>query len=148
MGRTTVQVDAETADRLHERKARGESYDDVIRRLLGDDVEPDETPDARTDELTPRVDVPDSLPEPVDESDAAAAIDAALRFVEDEPAQFSTIAETVGREYPLDYAVDQVELSDGAWWQRVVKPGLKQNGAEFVRGRGWSVESAETEAAR
>jgi len=140
MERTTVQVDAETADRLHDRKARGESYDDVIRRLLGDDVKPPERPDARTDELTPRVEVPDSLPEPVDESDAAAAIDAALRFVKDEPAQFSQIAENVGRKYPLDYGADQVELSDGAWWQRVVKPGLKQNGAEFLPGRGWSVE--------
>jgi hypothetical protein len=139
VARTTVSVERDTARRLHERKQYGESMDDVIRRLLGDDVEADETPDARTDELTPRVDVPDSLPEPVDESDAAAAIDAALRFVEDEPAQFATIAETVGRKYPLDYAVDQVELSDGAWWQRVVKPGLKQNGAEFYHGRGWTV---------
>jgi len=140
VARTTVSVERDTARRLHERKQYGESMDDVIRRLLGDDIEPDETPDARTDELTPRVDVPDSLPEPVDESDAAAAIDAALRFVEDEPAQFSEIAETVGRRHPLDYAVDKVELSDGAWWQRVVKPGLKQNGAEFLPGRGWSVD--------
>jgi predicted CopG family antitoxin len=34
MGRTTVQVDDETADLLWARKSRGESYDDVIRRLL------------------------------------------------------------------------------------------------------------------
>jgi len=134
VARTTVSVERDTARRLHERKQYGESMDDVIRRLLGDDIEPDATTDARSDELTPRVDVPDSLPEPVDESDAA------LRFVEDEPAQFSEIAETVGRRHPLDYAVDKVELSDGAWWQRVVKPGLKQNGAEFLPGRGWSVD--------
>ncbi|WP_259517117.1 antitoxin VapB family protein [Halanaeroarchaeum sp. HSR-CO] len=40
MGRTTIQVDDETADELHELKERGDSYDDVIQRLLGNtDVE-------------------------------------------------------------------------------------------------------------
>lgn len=34
MGRTTISVDEETADRLHELKQRGESYDDVVKRLL------------------------------------------------------------------------------------------------------------------
>lgn len=37
---TTIQVDDETADELHERKQRGDTYDDVVRRLLeetGDD---------------------------------------------------------------------------------------------------------------
>lgn len=32
--RTTVTVSEETADQLHEQKARGQSYDDVIQRLL------------------------------------------------------------------------------------------------------------------
>jgi len=31
---TTIQVTEATADDLHERKGRGESYNDVIRRLL------------------------------------------------------------------------------------------------------------------
>lgn len=35
--RTSVTVQPSTADELHDRKARGESYDDVIRRLLGID---------------------------------------------------------------------------------------------------------------
>lgn len=34
---TTIQVDEETADELHARKDRGDSYDDVVRRLLGID---------------------------------------------------------------------------------------------------------------
>jgi predicted CopG family antitoxin len=34
MGRTTISVDDETADELHELKQRGESYDDVVNRLL------------------------------------------------------------------------------------------------------------------
>lgn len=39
MGRTTIQVSDELADELHDRKDRGDSYEDVIWRLLdeGDD---------------------------------------------------------------------------------------------------------------
>jgi predicted CopG family antitoxin len=41
MGRTSIQVSDELADELYERKERGESYEDVIWRLMeeADDVE-------------------------------------------------------------------------------------------------------------
>jgi len=35
MGRTSIQVSDELADDLHERKQRGDSYEDVIWRLIG-----------------------------------------------------------------------------------------------------------------
>ena len=34
MGRTTISVSEEVADTLHDLKQRGESYDDVLRRIL------------------------------------------------------------------------------------------------------------------
>lgn len=34
MGRTTVSLKEETADELHAMKGRGDSYDDVIQRLI------------------------------------------------------------------------------------------------------------------
>jgi len=34
MGRTTVSLDEETADELHAMKQRGDSYDDVVQRLI------------------------------------------------------------------------------------------------------------------
>jgi predicted CopG family antitoxin len=34
MGRTTIQVSDELADELHDRKNRGDSYEDVIWRLI------------------------------------------------------------------------------------------------------------------
>jgi len=37
MGKTTIEVDDVTADRLHDLKSRRDSYDDVIRRLLNDE---------------------------------------------------------------------------------------------------------------
>jgi predicted CopG family antitoxin len=40
MNRTTISVSEEVADKLHELKQRGESYDDVLRRLLADSNEP------------------------------------------------------------------------------------------------------------
>lgn len=36
MDRTTISVSEEVADALHDLKRRGESYDDVLRRLLAD----------------------------------------------------------------------------------------------------------------
>ena len=34
MGRTSIQVSDELADELHSRKSRGQSYEDVIWRLI------------------------------------------------------------------------------------------------------------------
>jgi len=34
MGRTTISVSDELADDLHDRKQRGDSYEDVINRLI------------------------------------------------------------------------------------------------------------------
>ena len=44
MERTTISVSEEVADCLHDLKERGESYDDVLRRILaerGEDIETD-----------------------------------------------------------------------------------------------------------
>jgi predicted CopG family antitoxin len=34
MGRTSIQVSDELADELHDRKERGDSYEDVVWRLI------------------------------------------------------------------------------------------------------------------
>ena len=44
MGSTTIRVDDETADALHGLKGRGDSYDDVVRRLLADADETHRSP--------------------------------------------------------------------------------------------------------
>jgi predicted CopG family antitoxin len=49
MGRTTVSLDAETADALHQMKERGDSYDDVIRRLIEDCADSNVVDDPRDD---------------------------------------------------------------------------------------------------
>jgi len=45
MGRTTIQVSDELADVLHDRKDRGDSYEDVIWRLLEEVADGDELDD-------------------------------------------------------------------------------------------------------
>jgi hypothetical protein len=51
MGRTTIQVSEELADELYARKQRGDSYEDVIWRLL--DEEPPDTTDPSPETVTP-----------------------------------------------------------------------------------------------
>jgi len=147
MGRTTIQVSDELADTLHDMKDRGESYEDVIWTLLDDDSEtddavlngsPPEEPKPETVDMSEDVELPDSMPQTVSETEAREAISAALRLIGSEPCEFSWIAEEVGREYPLGYDVTQIEKRDGSWWDRIVKPGIKANGAEHQPGRGWS----------
>lgn len=70
METTTIQVAEETADELHDRKRRGETYDDVIRRLL-------EGPDEQPEPSTP------AEPEPVDERRREPVQEAAARDVDD-----------------------------------------------------------------
>lgn len=40
-GTTRIRVSEPLADDLHERKSRGDSYEDVIRRLIAEDGEED-----------------------------------------------------------------------------------------------------------
>jgi predicted CopG family antitoxin len=42
MGKTSIQVSDELADELHARKERGDSYEDVIWRLVEENDEADE----------------------------------------------------------------------------------------------------------
>ena len=60
MGRTTISVSDEVADELHSMKHRGESYDDVLRRVINveDDDSATESPEeAGIDTSTPTPDV-------------------------------------------------------------------------------------------
>jgi len=68
MGRTTIQVSEELADELYERKQRGDSYEDVIWRLL--DTEPPESRDVDDADLVADPADADTLSSPAEEPDA------------------------------------------------------------------------------
>lgn len=116
----------------------------ILRRLTGIDDEEDgmEKPENQSDEQAKPdpadVELPEDMPGAVDEADAREAIAVALELIQNEPMSFSVIAEEVSRQHDLGYGA-AAEKRDGSWWKRVVKPGIKANGAEHQRGRGWSV---------
>jgi len=68
MGRTTIQVSDELADELHERKERGDSYEDVIWRLI-------ESGEGRSSGRDPRGEpTEDTAPEPPRDTDETYAV--------------------------------------------------------------------------
>lgn len=164
MGRTTIEVDEETRDKLRRYKAiDGLTYDEAILELLkaaphaepgaagivdADDQEADEadavgaqgpgsggptegglngglTVRTRTDELA-AVDFPDGR----DHEACIEAVEAAARYIEREGgASMRDIVAAVGSDHPCGYDVpDELEEGEryrGAWWRKVVKPGLE-----------------------
>lgn len=117
MGKTTIQLDDGTADRLYERKARGESYDDIVRQLLGETCEERATTDV------PSIDwarVRDDCGFDVGELEAAQA-------VVDYCAQHrgATKARILTDVYP-DHATGKTE--DWWWRQIVTEDGLESAG--------------------
>jgi hypothetical protein len=75
-----------------------------------------------------RVALPDDVPSGVDGDAARDAIDAAREFVRtDGPASAREIVAAVMPAHALGYDVPELEPGDryrGAWWCRIVKPGL------------------------
>ena len=153
MGRTTIQVSDELADELHGRKGRGDSYEDVIWRFIDDTTEDrggerrgrnadvDETPSTPDHDTEPA-----RPPEPSDSGlealladvefpssksreECVDAVEAAYAYLQREGS--STMREFVREvlpEHPLGYDVPELESGEryrGAWWRRIVKPGLE-----------------------
>jgi hypothetical protein len=162
---TTIRVSDEVADELHARKQRGESYDDVLRRLLWGDAEaaesppeeaaaeeaPDPDPGAEAEAAkvagpSPAAEpgsaewvgyylerMDEDLPSGVEFVEATKAVAAAREHIDAEgEATMREIVRAVMPEHPLGYnvedALETIDAGDrfrGAWWRRVVKPGLE-----------------------
>ena len=143
MGRTSIQVSEALADELHARKDRGDSYEDVIWGLMEDDGgspagEDGSTVDDREDVAEPHegVVLPDGVPNHVDRAATREAIAAAVELVEaDGGVQRSAIADSIGETHSLGY--DNFGRK-GAWWRKIIKPGLEANGCGYTNGVGWA----------
>lgn len=167
---TTIRVSEDVADELHSRKRRGDSYDDVLRRLLWDDAtesrqaapeqsgtEADRTPTAGGGAAAVAEEPPahprDSggetqiewvsyhlqadgveFPQGRDRTDCELAVSAAFAYLAGAgQATKGQIVLATMPEDPLGYDVEAArqkveaegERFRGAWWRRVVKPGLE-----------------------
>lgn len=128
---TTIEILEDQADALHDLKERGDSFKDVLGRLLEQHAAGDEPGQAVPEQLAEAVDLPGP---PEREQDALAAIEAARALIEERGAATKKeIVRSVHPEHPVGYdveaALEKIEAGDryrGAWWRRVVKPGLEE----------------------
>lgn len=133
---TNIAVSNEVWTALNSRKRPGESFDDVLRRELGLDGE---TPRASADTSvidSARPDVSQlDLPGSVDADAAADAVAAAVDELRERgSATKGELVSAVMPQHDLGYdvaaATEKVGTSGeryrGAWWRRVIKPGLEQ----------------------
>lgn len=150
MARTSIQVTDELADELHGRKDRGDSYEDVIWRLIdradrageptdleapdpalekpAPDIQPPAPDAAELEELRPFLENID-FPTGRDREACERAVTAAYAYLENRgKATMREFVRDVMPEHPLGYDVPELEQGDrfrGAWWRHIVKPGLK-----------------------
>jgi len=148
-GRTSIQVSEELADELYSRKNRGESYEDVVWRLIEeadaeDDIadsgssepeplleqEPDETWGEPEDDIDVVRDAVTDIdfPGTKDREECIEAVRAAYEYLqENESATMREFVQEVMPDHPVGYDVPDLEPGEryrGAWWRKVVKPGL------------------------
>jgi len=101
--------------------------DDGLPRDAGDVTR---RTDGETDADADRVALPDDVPDGVGDDAARDAIDAAREYLRtDGPASAREIVAAVMPEHSLGYDVPELEPGDryrGAWWRRVVRPGLQR----------------------
>jgi hypothetical protein len=103
-------------------------------------------PATATHDTEPDVSLGDDLPAHVADEAARAAVAAAVTFVRDNgPVAKSDILAAVRPDHPLGYSSDagDGDRDRGAWWRRVVRPGLQASGVEYTNGVGWRVTAAE-----
>lgn len=134
---TTIEIKTDTWRELNAQKEPGDSFDDVVRRLLAGDEDSAKPPSGeRARVAEDAVALGDNLPQSVDTSDARDVVRAALDAIDAYgPLEHSEIVAELGEAYSLGY---DMENRDGAWWKRIVNPGIKANGCEHEPGRGWS----------
>lgn len=160
MGRTTISVSDELADELYERKKRGESYEDVLWRLL-DDTEGSssttprvsEEPPARDDEPIPAPTEPAerSIEDVVDEvgrdvlpgsgeklEERIGALQAVVAYLREHGT--ATPAEFKAEVYPEHTGrYTQGENPERSWWKNCIYKGLSE-----VAARVDEIETADT----
>lgn len=136
MGRTTIQVSDELADELHDRKGRGESYEDVIWRLIDHaDTGQTTTPDPGTEQTAAT-----DEPEPAHHQTPAEILKewrpghagkdrerrreigtTALNWLRERDAPAS--AEEFKRALYEDHHMEG--QGEDAWWRRTARPAIQ-----------------------
>jgi hypothetical protein len=142
-GDTTLRIREELADELYSRKSRGESYEDVIWRLIdpaeGGKAEADRDDDREVPHTPDAVETPDvddvrtqlkdvTFPSTKERDTCIAAVVAAREYLREyESASMRDFVTDVMPDHPIGYSVPDLEPGEryrGSWWRKVVKPAL------------------------
>jgi len=125
---TTIQINVDVWQRLNSRKQPGDSFNDVLDRLLDDSGHSE---DSGHDPIAATVSIPESKPNRIPEQDAREAVTAAVEFIQaNDGASMREIVLAVMPEHPLGYDVPELEQGEryrGSWYRKVVKPGLEEH---------------------
>ena len=135
---TTIQITVQTWQALNSRKLPDDSFDDVIQKLLQDaeDSEGSQSHETTATTEAPEstsewIELPDGVPNRIDETEARATIEASIQFIEtNNGATKRQLVENVMPDHPLGYELPELaegERFRGAWYRRVVKPGLSKS---------------------
>jgi len=155
--RITISMPDDLEARINSQLDYGDNRSELIRELIErglDDMEGDgcETTGHGRDAAKPspeptgdEVVLGSDLPSHIEPDDAREAIRAALSQI-DGGASKDEIVRTVMPEHALGYDVNAAlakldttgDRYRGAWWRRVIKPGLEANGAAYDQRVGWA----------
>jgi len=148
---TTIQVSIDNWQWLNSQKRPNESFDDVITNVRQriEDIDSMTTIDAmggvnqqplQDTSETPETNsepfpIPDDVPGRINAEDARAAIRAAIEYVENNggATKKEIIPEIMPDHdcgYDVEVALEKIEKGErfrGAYWRRIIKPGLKQS---------------------
>lgn len=128
---TNIAVSDQVWSELNSRKRPGESFDDVLRRVLN--IEAELVSSEPAPPTSPPIELPEGLPGNKDDDAMRAAIAAAVELVRARKAVTARefVAELI-EEHPFDYdvaaalaTVDAGERYRGGWWRSIIKPGLE-----------------------
>jgi hypothetical protein len=130
---TTIQINVDVWQRLNSRKQPGDSFNDVLNRLLDSDDSSHSEDSTHTDHdpIAATVTIPESKPNRIPDEKAREAITAAVEFIQtNDGASMREIVVEVMPEHPLGYEVPELEQGEryrGSWYRKVVKPGLEEH---------------------
>ena len=135
-----MRCSSELLDKLHALKQRGESYEDVVWRMIdayqSEPAIPEEPPERpfqekkpEQDDIETAIDAVD-IPSGRDRDECAEAVRAARDYLrENDRAGMRDFVRDVMPDHPIGYDVPELEKGDryrGAWWRRILKPALRE----------------------
>jgi len=137
--RLTISVPDDMAAEINQNLSYGDNRSEWIRDAIAEKLERKPVESQPTSEAretgSKEIQLPDDVPNRINQDDARAAIRAAIEYVEsNDGATKKEIIPAVMPEHPLGYdveaALDKIEQGEryrGAYWRRIIKPGLKQS---------------------